>query len=55
MGRMGVLIRGQLQQSIRDTNDPPLAAATVRRKGFAKPLIETSMMLNSVSYEYEER
>jgi hypothetical protein len=42
-----------LQQSIRDTNDPPLAQATIARKGFAKPLIDTSVMINSVDYEVE--
>jgi hypothetical protein len=55
MNRMGALIKGQIQQSIRDTNAPPLAPATVRRKGFDKPLIETSHMINSVAFEYEER
>jgi hypothetical protein len=29
MRRMGELIRGQLQQSIRDTNDPPLSPVTL--------------------------
>lgn len=53
MNRMGTLIRGQLQQSIRDTNEPPLAPATVRRKGFDKPLIDRGIMINAVAYEYE--
>lgn len=44
-------IKGQLQQSIRDTNAPPLAEATVKRKGFDKPLIDTSHMINSVDYD----
>jgi hypothetical protein len=47
----GQAIRGQLQQSIRDTNSPPLAPSTVARKGFAKPLVDTGQMLNSVAYE----
>jgi hypothetical protein len=55
MNRMGALIRGQWQQSIRDTNEPPLKPATIRRKGFDKPLIDTSHMINSVAFEYEER
>lgn len=49
--QMGAGIKGQLQQSIVDTNAPPLKPATIRRKGFAKPLIETSNMINSVDYE----
>jgi len=44
-------IKGQLQQSIRDTNSPPLAASTIRKKGFDKPLIDTGNMINSVNYE----
>lgn len=47
----GQAIAGQLRQSIRDTNAPPLAASTIRRKGFAKPLVDTGHMLASVDYE----
>lgn len=47
----GEAIKGQLQQSIRDTNSPPLKPATIKRKGFAKPLIDTSVMINSVDWE----
>jgi hypothetical protein len=43
-------IKGQLQQSILDTNSPPLSQATIDRKGFDKPLIDTSHMINSVDY-----
>lgn len=46
----GEAIKGQLQQSIRDTNDPPLKPATIRRKGFSKTLIDTGQMINSVDY-----
>lgn len=44
-------IKGQLQQSIKDTNSPPLAASTVKRKGFDKPLIEHGDMIRAVDYE----
>lgn len=47
----GAAIAGQLRQSIIDTNYPPLAPATVARKGFDKPLIDTSHMINSVDHE----
>jgi hypothetical protein len=53
--RTGEVIRGQLQQSIRETNSPPLAPSTIARKGFAKPLIDTGHMLNSVDYEVNVR
>lgn len=45
---MGQGIEGQLQESIRETNAPELALATVKAKGFAKPLIDTGHMLASV-------
>jgi hypothetical protein len=47
----GQAIQGQLKASILDTNDPPLAESTIRQKGFDKPLIDTSVMYNSVDYE----
>ena len=61
----GEAVAGQLRQSIVDTNDPPLAAATLRARGYtggaynpknpatfgAKPLVDTGHMLNSVEYE----
>lgn len=48
---MGEDIKGALQQSINNLQSPPLAESTVARKGFGKPLIDTSHMLNSVTYE----
>jgi len=44
-------VKGQLQQSIVDTNTPPNAPSTIARKGSAKPLVDTGHMLNSVDYE----
>lgn len=51
---LGEAIAGQLRQSIVDTNEPPLAPATVARKGFEKPLIDTGHMINSVDYEVKD-
>lgn len=48
--RMGLGIKGQLQKSIIDLWAPPLAKSTIARKGFDKPLIETSHMLNSADF-----
>lgn len=53
LGQMGMGISGQLQDSIRATNSPALAPETIARKGFATPLIDTGVMINSVSYEVE--
>lgn len=54
LAMMGEDIKGALQQSINDFTTPALAESTVEAKGFAKPLIDTSHMLNSVAYEVEE-
>lgn len=51
---MGERIKDQLQESIREFYDPPLAQSTIDRKGFDKPLIETSHMLNSVDYDVKD-
>jgi hypothetical protein len=53
--RVGEGIASQLRQSIIDLVDPPLAASTIAKKGFDKPLIDTSVMLNSVGHEVETR
>ena len=47
----GQRIAGQLQESITNTNSPPLAASTIARKGHSKPLVSTGRMLNSISHE----
>ncbi len=49
----GEAIKGQLHQSIVDTNSPPLAPATIKKKGFSKPLIDTGVMINSIDYKVE--
>src|ERR1700676_1897554 len=51
MALVGEGIAGQLRQSIVDTNDPPLAESTIRRKGFSKTLIDTGVLIASVGYE----
>lgn len=48
---MGEEIQGELIQSINDFTTPALAASTIRRKGFAKPLIDTSKMVKSSTYK----
>jgi len=62
----GDAIAGQLRESIINTNSPPLAASTLRRRGVApgtkydpgkpetfgaKPLVDTGHMLNSINYQ----
>jgi len=47
----GDMVKGELQESILDLWAPPLAASTVKKKGFDKPLIDKSHMINSADYK----
>lgn len=51
---LGLGIAGQLKESIVETNAPPLAPSTIKRKGFSKPLIFTSHMINSIDSQVVE-
>ena len=51
LGMMGSQIAGEIRQSIQDTNSPALKPATIKRKGFSKPLIDSSVMWQSADYE----
>jgi len=54
LAMMGEDVKGALQQSINDLSTPVLAPSTIAAKGFGKPLIDTSHMINSVDYEVKE-
>lgn len=49
LGQVGLGMRSDIQKSIRQLKDPPLAQSTIDRKGFDKPLIDTNTMLKSVT------
>lgn len=51
LSTLGEVIANDIRESIRKLDAPPLSPVTVARKGFSKPLIDTSNMLNSISYE----
>ena len=51
---MGEDVKGGLQESINTLTEPALSPVTIERKGFSKPLIDTSIMLKSVTYEVED-
>ena len=51
---MGEDVKGALQQSINDFTTPGLSPSTIEEKGFSKPLIDTSHMLNSIAYEVKK-
>lgn len=48
--QIGEGIAGQLEKSITELTDPPLAPSTIAAKGFDKPLIDTNLMRSSISY-----
>lgn len=51
LARMGESMKGELQTSIRDWSEPPNAPATIKKKGFDKPLIDTGDMVKRVGSE----
>lgn len=53
--RFGEYVKGLIQEQIINTNEPPNAPSTIKRKGFNAPLRDTNLMLNSVRYQAEER
>lgn len=50
----GEVVTGDIQASIRELVSPELSPVTIAKKGFDKPLIETSHMLNSTGYEVRQ-
>lgn len=54
LGQLGEMAKGDMQQTIRAGDFAPLKQATIDRKGSSKPLIDTSQMVQSVSYELGE-
>ncbi len=52
---LGQVVEGDIKRSINETNDPPLKPATIKRKKFDKPLIDTGTMLNSVTSRVVEK
>jgi hypothetical protein len=54
LDKLGEHMKGQLQDSINQTNAPPLSPKTIARKGFAKPLIDKGYMFNDIGVEVEE-
>jgi len=51
LAQTGEAVKGQIQQSIIDLVSPPLAPATIARKGSSKPLVDTGHLLASVDYD----
>ena len=48
LGQLGEIVKGQMQNEIQTLQDPPLAASTIAKKKFSKPLIDSGKMAASV-------
>lgn len=55
LDQVGTEIAGQLKESIQGFTTPGLAASTVARKGFDKPLIDTATMFKGVNHWVEKK
>ena len=49
LDKVGIVAASDIQTTISKVYSPPLKPATIRAKGSAKPLIDTGLMLASVS------
>lgn len=54
LDQTGAAIAWQLRQSIVDFTSPPLSPKTIARKGFDKPLIDSSVMINRIEHAVKE-
>ena len=52
---LGYTVGSDIQIAIRDVTSPPLKPETIKRKGFAKPLIDKGLMIASVSYTVAQK
>lgn len=50
MSRIGEWAKAKMQEKIRTGEFTPLTQQTIDRKGSSKPLIDTSLMLNSIQH-----
>lgn len=51
--QMGEIAKGDIQGTIAGMISPPNAPATIKRKGFNKPLVDTGVMLASIQSRLE--
>lgn len=53
--KLGIVIEGDIKQSITDLQDPPNAPSTIKAKGSSKPLIDTGIMRQSVKHKVKAK
>lgn len=49
--RVGEVAKGDIVESIMQTNTPPNSPLTIAKKRSSKPLVDTSFMISSVNYK----
>lgn len=54
LGLLGLMASSHIKEKIKNGSFAPLKAATIKRKGSSKPLIDTGQMRQSVTYELEK-
>lgn len=55
LGGFGMKAAGDVREKIASIESPPLKDATVKRKGNAKPLVDTGLMLATLTSKVEKR
>jgi hypothetical protein len=55
LNQAGLIAQGAVQQYMVSGNFAPLQAATIRRKGSSKPLIDTGQLRQAVTYQVKPR
>lgn len=51
LNQAGEIARGDIVNSIMQTNTPPNAESTIKAKGSSKPLVDTGFMRSSVTFK----
>ena len=54
LGQLGLMASSDIKEQIKNGSFAPLKAATIKRKGSSKPLVDTGQMRQSVTYELEK-
>lgn len=54
LGIIGAEMAGAFTQAVMEFSDPPNAPYTIAKKGFNKPLIDTSVLSRSISWEVDK-
>lgn len=54
LDKLGLVASGQIRSTISKIQSPPLSPSTIKSKGNAKPLVDSAIMLNSITHEVTE-